>query len=175
MSGPNSKPQKGNQNFRTPKPFLDAVLRRLGWACFDFDLACTLEDSVGVQGGWTHPRVNALTADWQQLTEANCWLNPPFAKAGAFAAKCASSGARIAALVPVALGTRWWREHVHEKAVVLGVGRLTFNLPDGTPMLNPKTGKPQGINRDCALLVYGGVVPSSMYRSWYPCEDWKKW
>jgi hypothetical protein len=180
MSGPNAPPQQGQQSYRTPKPFLDAVLRRLGAESFVWDLACTTTDCVGVCGGYAFPDVDALAEDWRVHARVEPqlwrWLNPPFGQAKDFARKCAESGARIAALVPVALGTKWWREYVHGRAVVLGVGRLVFDLPDGTRM-------PAGINRDCALLVYGvtaedmGTDPSphAPAEPWYRCEDWRKW
>lgn len=165
MSGPNSKPEAGPGDYRTPPEFLAACLRRLGWKQFDWDLACELHNCVGVRGGWIHPTCDALAADWTQLRAKSwcSWLNPPFGQAGAFAAKAAESGAKVAALVPVALGTRWWRQHVHGRADVLGCGRLKFNLPDGTPA-------PAAINRDCALLRYGFESAGE-----YLLEDWRTW
>ena len=163
MSGPNSKPQQGAQDYRTPPAFLAAVLRRLGWDRFDWDLACEAHNCVGKCGGFFWPNFDALQQDWAPLKTQNlqCFLNPPFNQAGAFAKRCADSGARIAALVPVALGTKWWRVGVHEKADVLGVGRLRFNLPNGEPAA-------AAINRDCALLSYPGTGR-------YLLEDWSKW
>jgi hypothetical protein len=175
VSGPNSKTQQGLQGYRTPPEFLERVKRRLGVEHFVWDLACTPADCVSEAGGYTHPECDALTEDWSVIKRgaggAIIWLNPPFAQAGAFARKCAESGATIAALVPVALGTNWWRQYVHERAVVLGVGRVRFNLPDGTPM-------PTAINRDVALLVYAdhpGFVCGLQAGSWYPLEDWSEW
>jgi hypothetical protein len=179
VSGPNSNPEIGQQCYRTPPAFLEACLRRFGAQQFTFDLACTEVDCVGAEGGFTYPEINALTEDWSFLSTISflapndiCWLNPPFAQSGAFAKKCAEAEhVKILALVPVAIGTKWWREYVHRKAVVVGVGRLVFNNTDGTPVLG-KNGKPQGINRDCALLGYNVMPPGT---DWYLLENWNRW
>jgi hypothetical protein len=151
-----------------------AVKRRFALERIDWDLACTETDCVGESGGYTFPQVDALTQDWGgDLAHdgITAWVNPPFAQSGAFCAKAASSGVRVLALVPVAIGTRWWQQHVHRRAVVAGVGRLVFNNPDGTPVLS-KDGKPQSINRDCALLAYN-VLPTGT--DWYLLENWRSW
>jgi hypothetical protein len=163
MSGPNSAPELGQQNYRTPKAFLEACARRGHWSRYGWDLACTPEDCVAVKGGYFYPDFDALERDWRELGNLLCWCNPPFAQAGAFARKAAESGIRAHLLVPVALGTVWWRKYVHQRALVAGVGRVRFLKPDGTPM-------PAAINRDCAVLHYGpGVVPG------YACEAFSEW
>jgi hypothetical protein len=174
MSGPNSAPEVGQQNYRTPATFLAACMRRFAIPeseGFVFDLACTVDDCVSHDkvSGFAHPELDALAEDWTFLAHIPgvCWLNPPFAQSGAFAEKCAGSGARILALVPVAIGTQWWRKHVHRKAVIVGCGRLAFDLPDGTPM---KT----AINRDCALLAYN-ILPTGPGAEHYLLENWRDW
>jgi hypothetical protein len=145
---------------------------RFGLERIDWDLACSVHDCVGDSGGYTHPQHDALQEDWGALADMTCWCNPPFALSAAFAEKAASTvGMRALLLVPVAIGTRWWREYVHHKAVVAGVGRLVFNNTDGTPVRG-KSGRPQGINRDCALLAYN-VLPTGT--EWYLLEGWKAW
>jgi hypothetical protein len=179
VSGPNAPAAIGQQNFRTPDDMLDACLRRFKLHHFAWDLACSEHDCVGLNGGFEHPRVDALTADWAPLAGRGvCWLNPPFAKAGKFckrAADAAELGVRTVALVPVALGTRWWRRYVHQRAVVVGVGRVVFDNPDGSPVLG-KSGKPQAINRDVAVLAYGlGDAVGADVGDWYLLEDWRTW
>ncbi len=173
MSGPNSAPEIGQQNYRTGQPFLESCCRRFGIKEFFFDLACTTQDCIGTEGGFTYPEIDALKEDWTFLAQlpGTSFFNPPFAQSGAFAAKAASSGAHIVGLVPVAIGTQWWQQHVHRKAVVVGVGRLVFNTPEGTPVLG-KTGKPQAINRDCAVLAYNILPPGT---EWYLLESWRTW
>ncbi len=177
MSGPNSAPEQGLQNYRTPSTFLQAVCRRLALPQgFQWDLACDSHNNVaGAGNGFEFDQgCDALLEDWTALAEPGltCFLNPPFGLSGAFAAKCASSGARIAALVPVAIGTRWWRQFVHNRAHVVGVGRLVFHKPDGSGPVVGANGKPQAINRDCALLVYN-ILPSST--PYYLLEEWRDW
>lgn len=176
MSGPNASPEIGQQNYRTPQRFLAACRARLGVEEFVWDLACSTHDCVGTLGGYEHPEIDALQEDWSVITRAApggvCWLNPPFAQSGAFARKCAEPGAPpIVALVPVAIGTGWWRSYVHRKAVVVGCGRLVFDTPEGTPVLG-KNGRPQPINRDCAVLAYN-LLPAST--EWYLLENFQTW
>lgn len=176
MSGPNSLPEIGQQDYRTPKNVLAACFRRFDLKGFVWDYACSLTNCVGEQGGYSHPEVDALVEDWHDIAacfpEGTGFVNPPFAQSGAFAAKCAGSGARIVALVPVAIGTQWWKKHVHNVAHVVGVGRIVFDLPDGSGPVVGKNGKPQPINRDCALLAYN-ILPPSTPR--YLLEDWRDW
>lgn len=178
MSGPNSKPEIGLQTYRTPPTFLAALCRRLGKQHVDFDLACSPHNCVGVSGGFVYPAVDALTQDWSEVAlafeDGLSFCNPEFAQSGAFAAKAAahapSRGHRMVLLVPVALGTRWWKQYVHMQAVVLSVGRMKFLLPDGTPMAT-------AINRDVATLVYG-AAPENLgcgKSGWYPLEDHRTW
>lgn len=197
MSGPNAPAAVGQQNYRTPDAVLDACLRRFGLPYFAWDLACSEHDCVGLNGGFEHPRVDALKADWAPLARLRggkgvCWLNPPFAKSGKFcqlAADAADHGVRTVALVPVALGTRWWKRYVHRRAVVVGVGRCVFNNPDGSPVqheLKDKQGNGTGvwkdtpINRDVAVLAYGldaelVQAPHPFNGEWYLLEDWRTW
>jgi phage N-6-adenine-methyltransferase len=173
VSGPNSAPEIGQQNYRTPKAFLEGCMRRFGITQFDWDAACTEQDCVGAAGGYYFPQVDALKQDWSELDLPNVtvWCNPAFAQSGAFCAKAAASGARVIMLIPVAIDTKWWRQHVHHKAVVAGVGRLVFNNTDGTPVCGTN-GKPQAINRGCALLTYN-VLPVGT--DWYLLEDFRTW
>lgn len=161
MSGPNSAPEIGQQSYRTPRAFVAGLVRRFGLPAtgFAWDLACDTDNCLGSVGGYTfNTGIDALAQDWTELAGLGdafvSFLNPPFAQSGVFAAKCASSGARIVALVPVALGTMWWRQHVDGHAHIEGVGRIVFDLPDGSGPVVGVTGKPQAINRDCAVLTY---------------------
>ncbi len=164
LSGPNSKPETGLQSYRTPPDFLAGALRRVCWSAYGWDAACTSADCVGVRGGYMLDRgLDALERNWDELGNMLVWCNPPYAQAGAFARKAAESYVNVHLLVPVALGTRWWRAYVHQRACVLGVGRIKFNLPDGTPA-------PAAINRDVCLLQYGQDVTPG-----YDLEDFRTW
>ncbi len=170
MIGPNAPPQAGQQNYRTPKPFLDAVLRRLMWDKFDLDLACTQADCVAEIGIYHDLGLDALALDWP---EGKHYVNPPFGLSKAFAAACAkqcSFDRQVAMLVPASVGSAWFAEHVDGKADVIFLRpRIVFLQPDGAPC-------PAGINRDCMLVVYGYTTPRAQGGTpEYTCEDWRKW
>jgi phage N-6-adenine-methyltransferase len=147
------------QDYSTPRIFLDAVERRFGK--LDFDLAATKENRVAHDffGPDNHdPRFrDSLACNWSTLG-GNLWLNPPFARIAPWAAKCAEPllpRVRIFFLVPAAVGSNWWRDFVHKKALVLFLnGRLSFDGKDGYP-------------KDCALCVYG--APPG-----YECWNWRQ-
>jgi hypothetical protein len=174
MSGPNSNPEIGQQDYRTPGALLEAIQRRLGIPYFSWDLACQEHNCVGREGGYMWPDMDALKEDWSLIAELGwAYCNPPFAQSSAFCRLASRTpGLRAVFVVPVAIGTHWWRQYVHNKAEVLGVGRMVFNLPDGTPVLG-KNGKPQGINRDVAILVYGAAAHTT--QGYYALEDWRTW
>lgn len=140
---PRQKPGRSKQDFRTPPVFLDAVKRRLGIEAFSIDLAATPTNAVAS----TYYTVadNALVQPW--TSDGVAWLNPEFADIGPWvqrAAEQAALGAKIAMLVPAAVGSNWWRDHVHHKCFVLLLnGRLTF------------VGHTQPYVKDCCLLLYG--------------------
>ena len=171
MSGPNSDPGRGEQNFRTPPDFLRACERKFG-VTLGFDLACTREDCVvpvsprrGASVGFVHPEHDALAAPWPALRDGEAaWCNPPYARSSAFARVASESKhCRTLMLVPASVGTAWFAEYVHPHELVVFLRpRLTFLHPDGTIM-------PAPINRDLMLCAYGwppGVVV---------CEDWRGW
>jgi phage N-6-adenine-methyltransferase len=142
---PAQRPGRSRQDYETPREFLVAVERVFG--PLKVDLASTpanakaparLDDSLAVP--WP---VGPL-----------CWLNPPFARIGPWAAKCASSGARVLLLVPASVGANWYAEHVHGRALVLALqGRISF---DGIAPF-PK---------DCILAAYGFGKPGFEVWDW---------
>lgn len=162
MSGPNSDPAQGQQNYRTPPDFLAAVQRKFDITIV-FDLACTAEDRVAPHG-FEHPAHNALACAWPTFDPGcTAWCNPPFAKASAFARVASESPhCRTLLLTPASVGSKWFAEYVYGHACIVFLRpRIVFLQPDGTPC-------PAGINRDCMLAAYG----------WAPgvyCEDWRTW
>src|SRR5690242_19788597 len=84
MSGPYSKPEIGQQNYRTPADVLAAIQRKFA-VNFSFDLACTRSDAIAT-AGFYHPEQDALASAWptMPLGEA-AYGNPPFGRSGAFA------------------------------------------------------------------------------------------
>ena len=162
MSGPNSNPAIGQQEYRSPRDFLDAVQRKFATRIV-FDLACTDVDRVAPEG-FTYPKHDALASAWPQTPDGACaYANPPFAKSGAFArAASESPHCRTLMLIPASVGSRWWSESVDGRALVVFLRpRIVFLQPDGEPC-------PAGINRDCALLAFG-------WPPGYVCSDWRTW
>lgn len=166
MSGrkaPKQKPHRSEQEVGTPRAFLDAVEERFG--ALTWDLAANPGNAVAKSyltpasaGG-----KGSLAVDWAMLPGAvggRLWLNPPFGTIAPFAQKCAEQAPAIAGsilmLVPASVGTNWFAEHVHRKALVLALRpRLTF-VGHGDPY--PK---------DLALIVWGRwVVPAFDLWKW---------
>ena len=169
MSGPNSKPEAGQQDYRTPPDFLRAVERKFG-VSIGFDLACSATNAVASCGffyerdGVVDPRQDALASAWPTMPDGEAaFCNPPFGRSGAFARVASESmHCRSILLIPASVGSRWFAEHVAGIACVVFLRpRIEFLLPDGTPC-------GAGINRDCMLAAYG----------WAPgmhCSDWREW
>lgn len=165
MSGPNSNPAVSDQqSYRTPPDFLAAVERRFD-ALFAFDLAATRTNAVAA-GYFDHSAGDdALARTWPTIVDGDAaWLNPPFNRAKDFARKASESPqCRTLMLVPASVGTAWFAEYVHGRALVVFLRpRLVFLNADGTPM-------PAGINRDLMLCAYGWTPGV------YTCQDWREW
>ena len=152
---PRQKPHQSEQSVGTPREFLAAVEERFG--IIGFDLAATKENAVCAKwlGPGSHHGEDCLAVDWATLpTQPGdvLWLNPPFGKISGFArlaAAMASSlpGTSIVMLVPASVGTNWFAEHVHRKALVLALRpRLTF------------VGEEDPYPKDLMLCVWGRWV-----------------
>jgi phage N-6-adenine-methyltransferase len=140
---------KSKQDYGTPWELIRAVEARFGR--LEVDLAATGSDDD--EGGNAKAnrfvdsrRHDSLKLKW--FPDHRYWLNPPFARIHPWAQKCAETelGAtgRIFFLTPASVGARWWREHVHEKALVLFLHpRIVFEgMTDPFP-------------KDCSIAVYG--------------------
>jgi len=155
---PVQKPGRSVQEVSTPPEFIRAVEAHLGWN-FTFDLAANAANSIrgsnffGPGSTWGE---DALKESWTGI--GFCWLNPPYADIGPWAEKCVAeqwAGATIAMLIPAAIGTNYFREHIHGKALVLALSpRLTF------------VGHTQSYPKDLILCVYG-------VRPGFDCWRWK--
>lgn len=145
MSEPQQKPGRSRQDYGTPKPFIEAVVRRFG--ALAFDLAAG-PDNAQAAAHYTETD-DALAQNWTKLS-GNLWLNPPFGQLEPWARKAKESTPRgdyrrrILVLSPASVGTEWFAEHVHGHALVLALRpRLTF---EGCPDPYPK---------DLMLSVFG--------------------
>lgn len=128
------------QDYGTPPEFIKAVEQRFG--PLFWDLAAYDDGSNAVAPNWFGPIQDSLSMPWASLGDkcvygfseerayAVLWLNPPYANCHEWAAKCAREaelGARILMLTPAAVDSNWFADHVHNKAMVLGLSpRLTF-------------------------------------------------
>jgi phage N-6-adenine-methyltransferase len=142
-TGPSVNKGRSKQDYGTPWEFIRSVVRRFGQ--LHFDLAAS-EDNRKADRFYTEAD-DSLAQDWTRL-EGNLWLNPPFANIAPWAEKCALSSAHrngfILFLTPASVGANWFADHVHRKALVLGLSpRLTF---EGTTDPYPK---------DLILSVFG--------------------
>ncbi len=136
---PAQKPGKSKQDYATPPEFIEAVKRCLEIAAFTIDLAAD-ETNTKAAEYYTEAQ-DSLTQEWTFWGWA--WLNPPFADISPWAKKCAESSARIAFLVPAAVGSNWFRDYVDGKARVLLLnGRISFDGVGPYP-------------KDCILCLYG--------------------
>jgi phage N-6-adenine-methyltransferase len=158
MSGavmPKQAPGKSKQDYETPSELLRAVERRFGR--LHVDLAARPDNAKAPR--FVTPERDSLKVDWSaEFWGSRCWLNPEFADIAPWAAKCSTSrGLHIFLLTPASIGANWFAEHVHGKAVVLGLSpRLTF------------VGASDPYPKDCMLSIFGfGVAGFDVWR-WAP-------
>ncbi len=133
---------KTNQVVRTPKLFLDAVVRRFG--PIDVDLAANAENAVAPR--WLGPgsplAENSLVVPWAQFNRGGLgFCNPPFKVIAPWAAQHAKArlaGMRTALLVPASICTSWYRELVAPHSYVFELFPRVFPVEI----------------RDCLLCLY---------------------
>lgn len=143
------------QEYTTPSEFIDAVKARFNVKLFAFDLAASKENSKAGSHFYSESD-DSLVKDWTKL-KGELWLNPPFGTIAPWAQKCSESrkglDRRIFLLVPAAVGSNWYSNYVHKKALVVFLnGRISFDGKNGYP-------------KDCMLCVYG-VPPGIIVWRW---------
>lgn len=186
---PDQKPGRSKQNFATPETFLAAVKHKLGITAFALDLAAEGENTVAEH--WYDQELNALIQTWDYgPAESWNWLNPEFGDIAPWVKRAWTelqrAGARTAVLVPAGVGSNWWRDWVHEKALVLLLnGRLCF-IKDWATTIDPATLKPgKGpphyytsaplYPKDCCLLLYSATPPIPLHpTSGYQVWEWRE-
>lgn len=129
------------QDYATPHDFVAAVEKRFG--IINCDLAASKENTKGQI--WLDEKINSLAQEWHKI-KGNLWLNPPFDNIKPWAEKCAleaTVGAKILFLTPASVGSNWFSNFVHRKALVLALnGRITF------------VGQKDPYPKDCILSCY---------------------
>jgi phage N-6-adenine-methyltransferase len=155
MPPPKQKPGLSRQDYQTPPEFLEAVKSRLGIRAFAIDLAASAENTAASR--FYSEADDSLKQPW--TVGGWGWLNPPFARIEPWVQRAYDQsriGARVAVLVPAGVGSNWWRDWVHGKALALMLnGRITF------------VGEPTCYPKDCCLLLYAPyVAPGYDVWSW---------
>lgn len=149
-TGPTINRHRSKQDYSTPKNFMDAVVKRFG--PIYYDLAASPDNSKSVH--FYTEEENSLNQDWHML-DGVLWLNPPFNNITPWARKCAEEadgGARILFLTPASIGSNWFCNYVHRKAMVLSLnGRLCFDGRNPFP-------------KDCILSCYGFGVGFDIWK-----------
>lgn len=157
MSEPRQKPGKSKQDYATPWKFIRAVEARFG--ALAWDLAANADNAKASE--FYTEGDNSLLQPWHRL-QGNLWLNPPFGDIAPWARKCAESrgeGRRIFLLTPASIGSCWFADYVHGRALVLGLSpRMKF---EGAKDPYPK---------DLMLCVYGRPPGFDVWR-WDAQED----
>ena len=163
---PAQKPAESNQVVGTPWDFVHAVERRFG--PLSIDLAALATNSKAPL--FVSPEVDTLAIDWRALvpgdhkSSVNMWLNPEYSEIAPYAKKCAEScgtpttdGPTIFLLVPASVGSQWYWNYVHGRALVhVLYPRLTFE------------GHADPYPKDLILAAYG--PPPGFVRGL-----WKEW
>ena len=157
MTEPKHNKGRSRQDVGTPRDFLDAIERRFGR--IKVDLAARADNAVAPL--FVTPEEDSLTVPWGERFPTKLgWLNPEFSDLDLWAAKCAreagptAPGLRVLLLTPASIGSGWFAEHVHRKALVLALRpRLTF------------VGHTQAYPKDCILSCFGfGVTGFELWR-----------
>lgn len=151
---------RSKQDYATPPEFIVAVKKLLWIEEFAIDLAADPSNTKAAQ--FYSEQDSAFDHSWEDI-EGWAWCNPPYDHIEPWVMKAYLSGSQIAMLLPASVGSNWWKQWVHNKAIVLLLnGRLAF-MPDKPKWLYPK---------DCVLLLYGcNIDPftDKLYEIW----SWK--
>ena len=143
-----AQPADSDQWF-TPQVLVDALARRLDLT-FTLDPAATAESAKAPT--FFTAADDGLAHDWTVAAgDGAVWLNPPYSNPGpwvAKAARTASRGTPVVALLRASTDTTWWHDHVMTRAtgVTLLRGRVRYVRPGG------KT--PGPANHASALVVW---------------------
>jgi phage N-6-adenine-methyltransferase len=153
---PPQKKGTSKQDYGTPREFIAAVEARFG--ALHVDLAARADNAKAPR--FITPERDSLTVPWaRSFPKHRAWLNPEFADIAPWAEKSAAEtamgfGLKVFLLTPASVGAVWFDEHVHRKALVLGLRpRLRFE------------GATDDYPKDCMLSVFGyGVTGFDVWR-----------
>lgn len=166
---PKQKPGESRQDYQTPPEFLDAVERRFGK--LTWDLAARPETTAVPKRYFSPGSFDARDTDWSEALGPRdlAWLNPPFGAIGNVWLPLLTGwldripGLRALVLVPASVGSEWFSQYVHGRALVLGLApRMTF------------VGESHPYPKDLMLCCFGyGVHGFDCWR-WQPATRRRK-
>jgi phage N-6-adenine-methyltransferase len=148
------------QTYETPKDLLDAIKMQWEIEAFDVDLAA--QDAASSKGlEFISPEQDSLATPWP--FGADLWLNPPFKNITPWVRKAAEwhrdpgqfYGGLLLMLLPAAVGSNWYRDHVEPHARV--------------HVLNPRityVGHTDPYPKDCMLIELGVGVELPSFQTW---------
>jgi phage N-6-adenine-methyltransferase len=96
---------------------------------FRFTLDVAASDENAKCEAYFAERTDGLSQDWGNNV---CWMNPPYGTQikhwVAKARREAENGATVVCLIPARTDTRWWHDHIQDRAEVRFIkGRLRFS------------------------------------------------
>jgi hypothetical protein len=158
MNGASFHRHASNQCVATPREFIVAFTAK--WGAIGIDLAALEENAVCER--FISPQQNTWETDWLQYADGErwAWLNPEHESSGRaaqrmYAFRAWSYDFMGALLVPAAVGSKWWREHVDGKCLeVLPFPRISFDDAHSYP-------------KDLALCLYGKHEAGRVYWDWH--------
>jgi phage N-6-adenine-methyltransferase len=129
----NKRSKDSKDNWRTPPKLISNIEAVLGR--FDVDLCATDEDSVA--GIFIRDLSEEGAADDLVSLGVNLmWCNPPFSKKNELVPiaidLAKKTGMKLVILIPAAVETRFWKQHIWSETVLFLAGRLAFGKPDGS-------------------------------------------
>jgi site-specific DNA-methyltransferase (adenine-specific) len=125
-TGPTIKKGRSNQSVETPDWLVDACRDRFGDIVVD--LAASKSNTKCER--FFDEEQNSLVQDWTEVLGGDVgWLNSPFDPAKPWAEKCrieTMRGAKIIYLCQASVGSKWFRENIQGRALILTIPRIKF-------------------------------------------------
>jgi hypothetical protein len=160
MGMPRQKPHRSRQDYGTPLELVAACTQRFG--ILTWDAAATADNTLVPERFFSKTGLSAFDADWQRAFVRSdlVWLNPEFGGIATDWAPLVSRWTRklpwlrVLMLTPASIGSEWFQQYVHRKAMVLGLSpRLHF------------VGAEDPYPKDCMLSCFGfGVTGFDVWR-----------
>jgi len=142
----NKRSKDSKDDWRTPPKLISKIESVLGGV--DADICATVKDAVAPI--FVSNLLDESVSD--DLVASGCnlwWCNPPFSKKNKLVPiaidMAKKTGMKLVILIPAAVETRFWKQHIWSETVLFLSGRLAFGKPDG--------GKAGNAAFPCALVL----------------------